>query len=243
MAITLAVLRHLQAILPAPGQPPVKCLALGYPDILAAPAQLAQLFGAERTAGLPLRPDGARIIQFHNAAGQLDAIVDSKALMAALGYDLEVIDIARIRGEERILDLNLPCPEAEHQRYGLILDGGTLEHCFNIGQAVRNVAEMTAIGGHVLGINPMSMFNHGFYNLNPTWYHDFYGQNGFEILSLTLTTTLLDGPEIPVPAHQRFKCPHHNTLLVMLARRVKDQAIVWPVQHKYLAQSGGTLPP
>jgi hypothetical protein len=33
-------------------------------------------------------------------------------------------------------------------------------------------------------VNPCTMVNHGFYNLNPTAYKDFYKQNGAKDISL-----------------------------------------------------------
>ena len=62
-----------------------------------------------------------------------------------------------------------------------MIDAGTIEHCFNIAQAILNAAQAVAPGGHVFHAPPMTMLNHGFYNLNPTLFHDFYGQNGWTV--------------------------------------------------------------
>ena len=56
---------------------------------------------------------------------------------------------------------------------------------FNIGEAIKNIAVATKKGGLVWHGSPLLFFNHGFYNLNPTFFVDFYSQNGFEILDLS----------------------------------------------------------
>ena len=127
-------------------------------------------------------------------------------------------------------------PEELVGRYRLVLDLGTLEHCFNIGQGMMNAAQAVVPGGYVVHTNPMSMFNHGFYNLNPTFYYDFYTQNGFEILFLSAlqnTPGNCDFREVPPVA--RFGSTLENAALVVVARRKLDQPIVWPVQSKYRA--------
>ena len=132
-------------------------------------------------------------------------------------------------------DLNEPVPASLHRRYALIIDPGTLEHCFNIAQAAKNVAEMVAPGGWVFHGNPMNMFNHGFYNLNPTWYHDFYAANGFRV-------ELVEGVANPVRGLQRFEVPltgryggvPAESSLYVLARRESEAPVRWPTQTKYV---------
>src|SRR5687768_8252629 len=157
-----------------------RVLSLGYPDILALPEQLAALFGAQLLPAFQYREDSAEIARWHGLP-ETTRIVEAQNFFALLGYDLEVLDVVEARGGEMVHDLNQPLPLQLHRRYALVIDPGTLEHCFNIAQAAKNVAEVVATGGCVFHGNPMNMFNHGFYNLNPTWYADFYAANGFRV--------------------------------------------------------------
>jgi hypothetical protein len=237
MAITLACLQHIKSAtqqLNEAYRDTIKpVLALGYPDILASPSYLAELFDDSNLLDLPIRPDSAEIIRWHSGERITDKIVDSIAFFKALNFELEIADIAIIRGDERVMDLNHPSPDEYIERYYLLLDGGTLEHCFNIAQAAKNLAEMTITGGFVISVNPMSMFNHGFYNLNPTWYHDFYENNGFNIQSLSMTTHSDPITQYSIPPFQRFENTPDNSMLLMLAKKNKSIPINWPVQFKY----------
>ena len=80
--------------------------------------------------------------------------------------------------------MNNPLPADLHQRFDLLIDTGTLEHCFNVGQAFKNTCEAMRQGGLIVHGAPLNRFNHGFWSFNPTLYHDFLGDNGFQILWL-----------------------------------------------------------
>lgn len=236
MALTTESLRFVQAALSAverAGCESQTVLSLGYPDILASPAQIGEIFGAGIVDALEYREDSEAIARWHGLASQT-RIPESRHFFVMLGYDLEVIDIAALRGGEIIQDLNRPVPEALHGRYALVLDPGTLEHCFDIAQAVKNVAEMVAVGGCVFHGNPMNLYNHGFYNLNPTWYHDFYGANGFEIRTLhAVIDPLRSFARVAVPRFGRFREAPPDASLYVLAQRLRGGPIVWPTQTKY----------
>lgn len=237
MAITLACLQHIKTAVDAlaklDSNNENKILALGYPDIIASPSRLADIFDDPALIALPIRPDSAEIVRWHGAERITSEIVDSFEFFRSLGFDLEVADIAIIRGGEHILDLNAPCPKEFLGRYALLVDGGTCEHCFNIAQAAKNVAEMTKIGGFVISVNPMTMFNHGFYNLNPTWYYDFYEANGFSVLSLKMTVLNDPVTQYDVLPFKRFGGVPNNAMLLMLAQKNYTTPICWPIQAKY----------
>jgi len=210
-------------------------LSLGYPDILASPEQIGALFGAGIVDALEFRPDSEEIARWHGMASGANRIVESAHFMALLGYDLEVLDVVAARGGERLHDLNEPLPPELHRRCALVIDPGTLEHCFNIAQAASNLAQMVAPGGCVFHGNPLNMYNHGFYNLNPTWYRDFYAANGFEIEQMVaIANPVLAPKRFEVPPTKRFGGIPENCSLYVLARRVAETPIRWPTQSKYV---------
>jgi hypothetical protein len=237
MALTPESLRFVRAALEAvqrSGCESQTVLSLGYPDILASSTQLTALFGAELTRALEYRPDSESIARWHGLPHGT-RIPDSAQFFALLGYDLEVIDIVATRGGERIQDLNQPVPQELHRRYALVMDPGTLEHCFNIAQAAKNVVELVARGGCVFHGNPMNLYNHGFYNLNPTWYHDFYVANGFVLEAMNaVVDPLRDFYRYDVPATERFREAAEESSLYVLMRRVSEAPVVWPTQTKYV---------
>ena len=170
-----------------------------------------------------------------------DAIVGSHKLMHTViepnctGCELclpacpvDCIDIVASRGCERIFDLNYPQDMGLHD---LVLDCGTVEHCFNIGQAIINAANAVEEGGVIFHTPPISMINHGFYNLSPTVLYDFYTQNGWgiEFMAGVQGKTLF-----PLDPIGRQSVPSECSMY-MVARRTNMNPMVFPTQSKYLA--------
>lgn len=233
-ALGLQLIHSIAERMP-PSARPRRAISFGYPDILASEDQLFELFGNEVSRELRFRPDSASILKWHSAAAHAERIVESRHFFSLIGYDLTIADIARIRGDEVLVDLNEPlAPALTSQPFDLVIDGGTAEHCFNIGQAFKNMAELVKVGGCILHINPAAMFNHGFYNLNPTLYADFYGENGFAVLFLKAVANMVSAPQlIDVPRAQRIKELPFNASILCVAQRVSQQPVRWPMQAKY----------
>jgi hypothetical protein len=230
MALEKATFDRVCGVRPADGKV-VRMLSLGYPDLLVDEETL-------RRAGcfLKLADDGDKIAAWHGWKGP---VYDTTRALASIGILLESIDIRPSRGAERIVDLNHPQPIAPgewRELYDVILDPGTLEHCFNIGQAFLNVAAMVAPGGTIIHTNPISMVNHGFYNLSPTVYADFYGQNGFELVYLgAMAGPVGSRVEAPVDPHQRTQlAPEVSSLVVVKAPGDWSGSARLPTQRKYL---------
>ena len=59
--------------------------------------------------------------------------------------NIDVFDIYSHLGVEKLMDLNEPLPYEYKEKYDLIFDVGTLEHCFNVSQAFKNITEMTKL--------------------------------------------------------------------------------------------------
>lgn len=233
-ALGLELIRSISKRVPAVDGPR-RAISFGYPDILASEDQLFELFGNEVSRELQFRPDSESILKWHSATALADRIVESRHFFSLIGYDLTIADIARIRGDELLIDLNEPLdPALSSQPFDLVIDGGTAEHCFNIGQALKNMAELVKVGGCILHINPASMFNHGFYNLNPTLYSDFYPENGFRVIFLKAAANMVFAPQlVDVPPVARFRELPVNASILCVAQRVLQQPVRWPMQAKY----------
>ena len=235
MGLPLPVLYMMRPILEelARKAPASRVLSLAYPDVLADSAQLSALFGEGIRDRLVVRGDSAQTLTFHGLRG-LDHLVETGSLFAALGLHLDCIDIRAARGVERVVDLNAALPADLVGGYQLVIDPGTVEHCFNIGQAMINATRATAIGGYIVHVNPLSMFNHGFYNLNPTFYYDFYGQNGFEVLFMNgIAKSGGAAPFFDVAPVQRFNGVPDELAMLVIAKRREGRDLVWPIQSKY----------
>jgi hypothetical protein len=125
MAIDALYLQYLKQAIDrrrAGGADRLKGLLLAYPDLLVPRAALAQILGESVIAGAPQRDDAASIWEYHGLAGVAEPMFDSVQVFARMGVDAEVIDAAKLRGMERVVDLNFPLPADLAQRFDLVVD-------------------------------------------------------------------------------------------------------------------------
>ena len=217
MALSVSQTAALGGIL----KPGMRIASMGYPDLIAPIPDIP---------GLTYRDDSEAICKRHGLSPR--QIPDAGSYFGLMGCKLDVYDIVRERGCEIICDLNNRLdPVLKAFNYDIVLDVGSVEHCFNIGQAMMNMAGMVKMGGYILHENPFNMPNHGFYNLNPTFFSDFYNANGFELLECKLVTK--DGCSADVPLTKRFKYGEGECNVFAMARRTSIQSFVFPVQSKY----------
>ena len=194
--------------------------SFGYPDMLVSEAVMSSALGADLVRRMQMREDSGGIIAWHGVGDMMNRIYDSRSVFAALGYKLDVIDMHPVRDSETIIDLNYPLPADFARTYDLVLDTGTCEHCFNIGQAALNLASLVKQGSFIIQGLPFNMYNHGLYNVNPTWFHDFYPENGFEILFLQGATDWLTELKIfDLPPYARLNDAPPNAGIYVMARR------------------------
>jgi len=225
MALNPLMLERLVGLI-KPGQ---SIASLGYPDILCPPDKLRDLLG-DKVLQLKYRPESETICKRHFMEQQ--DIPDAESFFEALGCTLDVFDIVQERGCEIVLDLNLPIPENACGQFDYVLDVGTLEHCFNAPQALMNMAALCKVGGYVMHENPFNWGNHGFWNVNPTLFHDFYTDNGFEVKGFALVDHF-GGKVYECPATQRFKFTNAEGNILTVVRKVEEVEFKMPVQSKY----------
>ena len=233
-SIILNTLIKLAQRLPAPR----RMLCLGYPDMLLTEAQLEKLCGAQIAGNASWREDSESILRWHGLEGQIGRVAESRSLFAALGLDTDFVDIVASRGFEIVLDLNRQAPEEMAGRYDLVYDGGTMEHCFNVGQVMRNIIGFARVGGFIVHVNPLNYYNHGFFNFNPTFYHDWYNQSGNALVTpcYAMHGTVLGSRLTALDSTAGFVAPERAVLVVAATKRVASPPD-WPMQSKYLRNS------
>lgn len=198
-----------------------RVLSLGYPDILL-PMDVA-----EKMVGKPLLAAESAYAAAHKFKKVMPETFD--VFCAAGARSVRFIDVKPSRGCEEVIDLNDPHDLGE---YDLVLDAGTIEHCANIGQALKNAAQAVAPLGHVFHSPPMSMINHGFYNVCPTLLWDFYEQNGWGVKHLS-GFNVHGFDSVTVRQTQRFSTPHEVALYFLAQRGQVKAPLHWPTQTKY----------
>jgi len=84
---------------------------------------------------------------------------------------------------EILLDLNKSIPETLVGTFGTVLNGGTLEHVFDIRQAMENLHHLVRPKGSFIHMVPVTWFEHGFTNLNPVLFHAVAEANQYTTLA------------------------------------------------------------
>lgn len=216
MSISAHSLRMLRDFLPFK-----RVLSLGYLDVISPLDEIEAVFDVDLSN--PVFNEDSR--QWHNLSF---TPVDSRWLFERIGVEkLDVLDITQWRGDEIVGDLNAPMTL---EAYDLVIDHGTIEHCMNIGQALMNIAGFVRKGGIVFHGPPMSMLNHGFYNVSPTLFYDFYVRNGWKLEAMCGVTKT---GWFDVPRTDRFMCPQEASVCC-IARRLEEGPMAWQMQTKYV---------
>jgi 2-polyprenyl-3-methyl-5-hydroxy-6-metoxy-1,4-benzoquinol methylase len=120
-----------------------------------------------------------------------NTMLDDEFLFRSLGFaKVDVLDVSRYEASNVVFDLNQrELPDALASAYDFVFDGGTIEHVFDVAQAMWNISKLAAIGGRIMHINPMAnCVDHGFYSFSPTFYLDFYAANQFQVIDQKIAT-------------------------------------------------------
>ena len=199
-------------------------LSLGYPNFLLNAKGCEKGFGV---TPMKFIDPPSTIRMKGEAKGR--QLVETRSLFSQLGATLTCVDAVAHEGVDIVADLNYPQQLGE---FDLVIDAGTIEHCFNIGQAIINASNAVKVGGTILHTSPMTMVNHGFYNLNPTLFMDYYKANGFDIIFMSARNERGDGKIIDIAPFGTFDAESGCALYVLAQRREKLK-LVMPIQAKY----------
>jgi hypothetical protein len=124
---------------------------------------------------------------------------------ALLGADnVQSIDYSDYEKADIVHDLNTPVPEALHGTFDALVDGGSLEHIFDVKQALANYMNMVKVGGCLFVVTTANnMCGHGFYQFSPEFFYRVFGQaNGF-ILNDAI---LIEYPLLSVETSRHQRC-------------------------------------
>lgn len=167
-------------------------------------------------------------------------------LLKAFGIErLDHMDVFTEEGATIMHDLNRPVPDELRQRFDLIFDNGTLEHIFNVPQAIENCAAMCSVGGHVVMVGPANnMCGHGFFQFSPElFFRTFCEDNGFSDAQVLLLEYGVRNRDFKVidPALKKERLEFINSSLVVMVGIARKQRhkepfwTEWPQQSDYVA--------
>jgi SAM-dependent methyltransferase len=214
-------------------------VTLGRQSLFLHPKELRHVlknFGSSIT-----EEEQSHIYEGSDLAKGLSAPADK--LLEYLGAErVDSIDASGYEGATILHDMNSPIPEIHHGRYSAIIDGGTLEHIFNLPVAIDNCMKLLKPGGHMIGISPCNNFlGHGFYQFSPEFFFRLFSEpNGFRTKTMVLTEvkSRSDWYEIldPDVIQRRLVLQSHGeSYLMMIAEKLRPEAgiHVMPQQSDY----------
>lgn len=218
-----------------PKDRPWRFLSFSYQDILTSLDELESVFGISMK-GVPFLADSDRIIRWHKADPRLPGVPDFHEVMRRVGFEVTSLDLGVFRGVEEVADQNYPIAAERWNQYDVVLDN-VAAHCFNVAQAVENVARAVKRNGLALHITPLAMVNQGYYSISPCLFHDFYVANGFEIIQHTGSTIARGNTKsesVKIDPLRRIKTFHPDTVQFVMARKKECLAeLRWPTQEKF----------
>ena len=129
-------------------------------------------------------------------------------------------------------DMNQPIAAELHNRYGMFIDIGGLEHVFDTRQCIENCMRMVAPGGHYVLCTPVSGYvGHGFHTFDPKVLGLALTMNAFEVVYQRYTTK--EG--------RLLERPRGDTLIWIVARKLAPMAeFKIPQQDQWWAEFYGS---
>lgn len=211
----------------------IRMLALGYPDIEISLGMLSKYCDNNQINSI-------NFIDVRGNPNDPTTIcrLEPVSFYRVLGFDVLFLDLyyPPTRNPSVVrLDLNEPIPAVFQNQFDVVLDGGTVEHCFNAPQAMKNCAEAVKVGGILDNGNPLFSMNHGFYNFSPIFYSRFFEVNGFTLLEMYCLQHVNGHLNcFPMPDSNRelyaISTLGEDLFINTLARKEEMRTITWPSQ-------------
>lgn len=94
---------------------------------------------------------------------------------------LITIDNSNFEKANLIIDLNEPLKD-NINKYDTVIDFGTSEHVFNVGECIRNISKLCKINGNIIHSLPANNnCGHGFWQFSPELFFSIYcEENGYQ---------------------------------------------------------------
>jgi hypothetical protein len=157
---------------------------------------------------------------------------------------VDSMDKTAYEGATVLHDLNLPVPPTLCASYDLVVDGGSIEHVFNVPVVLTNYMKMLRTGGHYICNTATNNYSgHGFYQFSPEFFYAaFAEENGFEVVETCLyeENGRSGWYRLTPPANAARRLTFQNSVpahLLVLARKTADVPVFTqaPQQRMYSA--------
>jgi SAM-dependent methyltransferase len=159
------------------------------------------------------------------------------------------IDASAYEHASDVHDLNEPLPEGLAAQFTVAVESGTVEHVFNLTEALRSAMRLPKVGGHLVFMTPCNNApGHGLHQLTPELlYRTFSPDHGYTVKRFLLRENRGRWYEVRDPAVVGRRCEfrtRRTAYLFVLAERTADVPLFpsWPQQSDYSAEWAGQPP-
>jgi hypothetical protein len=136
---------------------------------------------------------------------------------------------------ESWVDLNYPADLGT--RFDIVVNNGTSEHVFNQANVFSFMHDHTAVGGMMIHYTcGLGWVEHGFYNVQPSFFFDLAKYNGYQVLSNYLVNESLSLPLELGKIHGdnlNSDSRLRNALIHCCLKRCDGAAFRFPIQRPY----------
>jgi hypothetical protein len=117
---------------------------------------------------------------------------------------VQSIDYSDYEKVDIVHDLNTQIPDDLDGAFDVLIDGGSIEHIFDVKQVLTNYMNMVKVGGCLFLITSANnQCGHGFYQFSPEFFYRVFGHaNGF----IVNDTILIECPLLNLGASRRQRC-------------------------------------
>lgn len=144
-----------------------------------------------------------------------------------------------IQGTSQSLKFDLNNPIHVRGQFDVVMNHGTAEHIFNIGQVFKTMHERTNVGGLMIHEAPFTgWIDHGFYCLQPTLFFDLAAANSYRIERMVIEeikTKVMVDVTCRDDVHLRHECRElpDNSMLFVAMTKTLDEPMKLPLQGYY----------
>ena len=133
---------------------------IGRQSLLVTPSQINKIIGI-------------------SAADDFGAFCEDLLLSHFGATAVDSYDYSDYEGATFIVDLNKPL--APSKNYDTVIDCGTVEHVYNVPQALANISSLCSRGGQIVHVSPgNNCCGHGFWQFSPELFFSLYSDaNGY----------------------------------------------------------------
>jgi hypothetical protein len=164
--------------------------------------------------------------------------------------NISSLDISNYENCSIVHDLNYEISKKYYEKFDVLIDGGCLEHIFNVPAALNNYKNLVKVGGDIF-ISTMANnhMGHGFYQFSPEIFFRYFSyQNGFCLKNVVLVkhrypTTQLEhsfryfSVTDPAKLKKRVGLVSKSPVIILIhAIKIKNETPInsfYPVQSDY----------